>query len=264
MPTLYPVPELTRRRLKDLASLHRKKHRDRAGEFLVEGLRSVESALAAGASLVEILVTEEASRDERVRALLDNASVSVHAVAARDLDRIADTATTQGIVAVARTALADADTLTGAIVALDGVQDPGNVGAILRTAAWFGADAVLAGPGTADPFGPKAVRAAMGGLWDLRIAATDDLAGALDRLRASGHPLFGADLDGEPASAWSPPHAAVLVLGSEAHGLSGDVRARLDGRVRIGAPHADADRPGVESLNVSVAAGVLLHRWLGG
>ena len=103
----------------------------------------------------------------------------------------------------------------------------------------------------------------MGGLWDLRIATTDDLAAALDRLRASGHALFGADLDGEPAAAWSPPRTSVLVLGSEAHGLSEDVRARLDARVRIAAPPATTDRLGVESLNVSVAAGVLLHRWLG-
>ena len=257
------MSELTRRRLKDLASLRRKKHRDERGEFLVEGLRSVESALTAGAPLVELLVTDEAGQDQRVRALLDSTSVPVHVVPARDLDRIADTTSTQGLVAVARMALAEAADIAGAVVALDGVQDPGNVGAILRTAAWFGADALLAGPGTADPFGPKAVRAAMGGLWDLRIATTADLATDLDRLRASGHTLFGADLDGEPAAKWSPPHTSVLVLGSEAHGLSGAVRDRLDGRVRIGAPHADRERPGVESLNVSVAAGVLLHRWLG-
>jgi TrmH family RNA methyltransferase len=103
----------------------------------------------------------------------------------------------------------------------------------------------------------------MGGLWDLRIAATDDLAAALRQLRDRGLALYGADLDGGPAHAWSPRHEAVLVLGSEAHGLSADVTTLLDARVRIAAPpSADAIR-GVESLNVSVAAGVLLHRWLG-
>jgi TrmH family RNA methyltransferase len=257
------MPALTRRRSKDLASLGRKKHRDRLGEFLVEGVRSVESAVAAGAPLVEVLVTEEARADNRVRAILDRVTVPVHVVAANDLDRIADTSTTQGVLAVARAERAEPDSLTGAIVALDGVQDPGNAGAILRTAAWFGADAVLAGPGTADPFGPKAVRAAMGGLWDLRIAATDDLAASLKLLRARGLALYGADLDGEPAHAWSPPHDAVLVLGSEAHGLSAEVAALLDDRIRIAAPPDAGAVRGVESLNVSVAAGVLLHRWLG-
>jgi TrmH family RNA methyltransferase len=187
----------------------------------------------------------------------------VHVVAARDLDRIADTSTTQGLLAVARTERVEPGALTGAIVALDRVQDPGNVGAILRTAAWFGADAVLAGPGTADPFGPKAVRAAMGGLWDLKIASTDDLATDLEKLRARGLAVYGADLDGEPARLWTPARDAVLVLGSEAHGLSDEVVALLDARVRIAAPSPTGAVRGVESLNVSVAAGVLLHRWLG-
>lgn len=254
---------LTRRRNKDLASLGRKKHRDRLGEFLVEGARSVESAVAAGAPLVEILVTDEARDDERIRSFLDHSGVPVHVVAAKDLARIADTATTQGVLAVARLERIETDALSGAIVALDGVQDPGNVGAILRSAAWFGADAVLTGYGTADPFGPKAVRAAMGGLWDVKIAATDDLTANLRQLQNRGYAVFGADLDGEPVSTWAPQRDVVLVLGSEAHGLSDAVRSLLDGRVRIAtSQNADAAR-GVESLNVSVAAGVLLHRWLG-
>lgn len=257
------MPTLTRRRSKDLASLGRKKHRDRLGEFLIEGVRSVESAAAAGAPLVEILVTEDALADGRVRALADRSAVPVHVVPAKDLDRIADTTSTQGVLAVARSEQVDASALSGAIVALDGVQDPGNVGTIIRSAAWFGADAVLAGPGTADPFGPKTVRAAMGGLWDLAIATTDDFAYGLRRLQSRGYPLYGADLDGETANVWAPRREAVLVLGSEAHGLSGEVQSLLDGRVRIAAPpSADAAR-GVESLNVSVAAGVLLNRWLG-
>jgi TrmH family RNA methyltransferase len=254
---------LTRRRSKDIAGLGRKKHRDRLGEFLVEGVRSVESAVAAGAPLVELLVTEEARAEPRVRSVLDRAGVPAHVVSARELDRIADTSTTQGLLAVARAERVDPEALTGAIVALDGVQDPGNVGAIIRTAAWFGADALLAGPGTADPFGPKAVRASMGGLWDLALSSTGDLTAELGRLQTRGHDLYGADLDGQPASAWAPKREVVLVLGSEAHGLSDGVSGLLDGRVRIAAPSGAAEVRGVESLNVSVAAGVLLHRWLG-
>lgn len=258
------MPEPTRRHLKDLAALHRKRHRDRLGLCLVEGLRSVASAVAAGAPLVEVLATAEALADGRVAALLGRASVPLHTIPAADLARIADTTSTQGVLAVARIEHAAPADLAGPVLALDGVQDPGNVGAVLRSAAWFGVRGVLVGPGTADPFGPKAVRAAMGGLWDVRIAPSDDLAADLRRLQARGLPLFGADLDGEPARAWAPPPEAVLVLGSEAHGLSDEVRAVLDGRVRIGAPNAAGGARGVESLNVAVATGVLLHRWLGG
>lgn len=265
------MPAPTRRHLKDLAALHRKRHRERLGLCLVEGVRSVESAVDAGAPLVELLTTAEAAADERVAALLRRASVPLHTVPAGELGRLADTASTQGVLAVARVERVAVDDLAGPVVALDGVQDPGNVGALLRSAAWFGVRGALVGPGTADPFGPKAVRAAMGGLWDLRIAASDDLAADLGSLQARGLPLYGADLDGEPAVAWAPPPDAVLILGSEAHGLSEEVAALLDGlprsgggRVRIGAPNAGGGRRGVESLNVAVAAGILLHRWLGG
>jgi RNA methyltransferase, TrmH family len=256
-----PDLALSRRRLQEIQRLARRRHRDAAGQFLVEGVRSVESALAAGAPLVEVLATHEASADPRVAALLAEARVPVHVVPSPDLARVADTEATQGLLAVAELRRAALDALAAPLVVLDGVQDPGNVGAVVRAAAWFGVRGVLVGPGTADPFGPKAVRAAMGGLWDLGIAGAGDLGAALDALRARGLPLYGADLDGEPARTWAPPSEAVLVLGSEAHGLSEASRQRLDGKVRIGGGEAAR---GVESLNVSVAAGILLHRWLGG
>lgn len=260
---------ITRARLKEIAGLARRSERARLGQFLVEGVRSVEAAVRAGAPLVEALVSEDARADARLSALLaalEAAGVPVHAVPTRELERVSDAQTAQGVVAAARRVVADLeaepDALVGcgAVVVLDGVQDPGNAGTVVRTAAWFGADAVLAGPGTADPEGPKAVRAAMGGLWDLRLARTDDLGRALDRLRADGLALVGADLDGQDTARWRPAGPTALVLGSEAHGLSDAARDRLDGRVRI--PGGGAERRGVESLNVAVAAGVLLHRWL--
>jgi RNA methyltransferase, TrmH family len=261
-----PDLALSRRRLQEIQRLARRRHRDAAGQFLVEGVRSVESALAAGAPLVEVLATHEAAADPRVAALLTEVRrgetpVPVHVVSASELARVADTEATQGILAVAALRRAEPEALAAPLVVLDGVQDPGNVGAVVRASAWFGVRGVLVGPGTADPFGPKAVRAAMGGLWDLGIAGAGDLGAALDALRARGLPVYGADLDGEPARDWSPPAEAVLVLGSEAHGLSEGARQRLDGRVRIGGGEGAR---GVESLNVSVAAGILLHRWLGG
>jgi RNA methyltransferase, TrmH family len=253
-------PPAGRQRLKDLARLTRKRHRDDAGLFLIEGIRSVESAVRANAPLLEVLVTEEAAGDARVATMLADVRVPIYSVPSRDLERVSDTQATQGVLAVARARLAEPSGLTGPVVALDGVQDPGNVGAVIRTAAWFGATGVLAGPGTADPLGPKAVRGAMGGLWDLDLAVTENLAAALATLRATGLAVFGADLEGEPVSRWSPPREAVLVLGSEARGLSPEVLGHLDGRVRI---PGGGQRGGVESLNVTVAAGILLQRWLG-
>ena len=253
---------LTNRRRKEIAALGQKKARERLGQTLVEGVRSVEAAVAAGAPLVEILVTEETQQAPRVAALLAAAKVPVHVVPARAMDRLSDVQTSQGLLAVAETVYLPDEKLTTAptILALDGVQDPGNVGTIVRTAAWFGAEAVLAGPGTADLYHPKTVRAAMGGLWDLALARTSDLAATLSDLRTAGHTLYGADLDGTAARRWVPRRPSVLVLGSEAHGISPAVDVLLGERVAI---RGAATRAGAESLNVAVAGGILLHAWLG-
>ena len=253
---------LSHRRRKEIAGLGRKKHREALGQMLVEGVRSVEAAVAAGAPLVEIVVTAAAREDARVQAVLAGAGVPVLEASARDLEQLSDVQTSQGVVAVARIERLPEDRLGActAVLALDGVQDPGNVGTLLRTAAWFGADAVVAGAGTADLFGPKVVRAAMGGLWDVGLAQADDLAGVLAGLRARGHAVYGADLGGTPVRRWQPARPSVLVLGSEAHGLSRAVRAGLDARVAIGGAEG---RVGTESLNVAVAGGILIHAWLG-
>ena len=253
---------LTRRRRQEIASLARKKHRERLGELLVEGVRSVEAAVDGGAALVEVVVSNDVRGEERVRALLERVDVPVHEADAREMAALSDVQASQGVLAVARMGRTSEEELAGcaSVLALDGVQDPGNVGAVLRTAAWFGAHAALAGPGTADFFSPKTVRAAMGGLWDVRLAQTSDLAEALRRLRTSGFRLYGADLGGTSARAWEPQPPSVLVLGSEAHGLSADVRALLDERVAI---RGAEGRRGAESLNVAVAAGILMYRWLG-
>ena len=253
---------MTRQRLKVLASLSRRRSREAHGVFLVEGVRSVEAALDARAPLVEVLVAAGRAEETRIAALAhraEAAGVAVERVASRDLERVGDARTSQGVIGVARRVVHDQIEPRPGLVVLDGVQDPGNVGTVIRTAAWFGVAGVVCGPGTADPESPKVVRAAMGGLWDVPLARTTDLAATLDALASDGLALWGADMDGTPVSAWQPGRGAALVLGSEAHGLSPASRERLSGTVAI--PGAGA--AGAESLNVSVAAGILLHAWLG-
>jgi len=258
------MPSLSNRRRKEITSLRRKKYREQHGEFVIEGLRSVEAALQAEAPLVDVAVQEAASDDPALQSLIAKLppDVPVYAAADDDMATLSNVATSQGILAVARTTWVPARQLTQrtTVLALDGVQDPGNVGTLLRTAAWFGVEAVLAGPGTADVFNPKVVRAAMGGHWDLDLARTEQLGTVLDAMQEAGFGLYGADLTGTPVSVWKPRPPTVLVVGSEAHGLSADVLARLHEPVAI--PGA-MGRRGTESLNVAVAAGILLYAWRG-
>ena len=181
-------------------------------------------------------------------------------VSARISAKLSDAVNDQGVIAVAAIPEVDDDSLMGVsrLVVLDGVQDPGNVGTIVRCGAWFGFDAVLAGPGTADFFNPKTVRSMAGAMWDLSLHQTDDLVSTLGILKAADVSVVGTSLTGEGVGDWHPTSRMALILGSEAHGLSASVAALTDTLVRIegGGRHGR----GVESLNVAVAAGILMHR----
>ena len=253
---------MTRQRIKDLAALGRRRARQTQGVFLVEGVRSVEAALDAEAPLTAVVVADGAEADPRIAALVARAA-KVERVGARDLDRIADARTSQGVVAVARSVVSDRAPTEGPVLLLDGVQGPGNVGALVRTAAWFGVRTVVGDQDTADFESPKAVRASMGGIWDVALVRVPSLAPVLDGLAEAGVPAYGADLGGTAVGAWSPPDNAALVMGSEAHGLSDGVSDRLRPREAFVHIAGGGDGRGVESLNVTVAGGILLARWLG-
>ena len=260
------MPSLSNRRRKAIARLQRRKHRRRYGQTLLESRRALVSALDAGAPLVDVVVDAALQNDPALRAVLDRVSVPVYTTDAATLDQLTDVSAPQGLVAVVETPLLDADALpdalpeTATVLLLDGVQNPGNVGTLLRTAAWFGVDAVVAGPGTAGLYGPKVMRAAMGGHWDVACARADALGRLLDRLRHTGYGLYGADLHGVHAADWDPERPSALILGSEAHGLSAPVLDCIDTPVALpGAPH----RLGAESLNVAVAGGILVYEWTG-
>ncbi len=257
---------LSRRREKEIAALDRRRYRKKYGQTLVEGLRALTSAVDAEAPLVEMVVTRDALDDPDVQILTARVEAPVYVTDSETMHRLSDVQTHQGMLGVVERPLVEPSAIPGRIgdastvLLLDGVQDPGNVGTILRTAAWFGAGAAVAGPGTAGWYGPKVMRAAAGGHWDVALARTDTPGRFLDSLRKAGCTLYGADLHGVAARDWAPERPSALVLGSEAHGLSVAVLDRLDVPVAIpGAAH----RAGAESLNVAVASGILVYEWIG-
>jgi TrmH family RNA methyltransferase len=221
--------------------LRRLAHRREPGLVLLEGPRVLAEAKAAGLEF-ELIVVREGDR-------LPFHSESRITLTAGAYRAATQTVTPQGVMAIARVAEASAhDALAAAreagwpLVVLDGVQDPGNVGAICRTAAAAGAPALAVLPGSADPYGPKAVRASAGNVFRLRVAHArwKDLEG-LDGYGAA--PSGGAPLAEAPIES-----AGMIVLGSEAHGLS-----RKDLKL-VTVPLTE----GVESLNVAAAAALIL------
>ncbi len=254
------IRTLTENQRKRVSSLARKKGRVMHRQFLVEGLRSVEAAVQGQAPISEILGTEAVLGDPANTSWLASAGAPLYRMTEKVARSVSTVEHGQGIVAVvgisegAHAALSRFD----AILALDGVQDPGNVGTIVRTAAWFGVQAVLAGPGTADLYNPKVVRASMGGLWDTCVLRVDDLTEELFSLKSKGFRVCGAALSGELITEWMPADQTVLVIGSEARGLSASVRKLLDREITI---PGQAGLKGAESLNAATAAGILMYRW---
>jgi TrmH family RNA methyltransferase len=248
--------------LTTIRDLARRRGRERRRLALAEGIRLVEEALAAGIGVRGAAVSPALEGTPRGRALklaLAGRGVRLVEVAPAELDALADTEHPQGIVAVVEPrvwSLSDIPAAPGgAILVLDAVQDPGNVGTMLRTALGLGAAGVVALKGTAELTNPKVLRGSMGAAFRLPVVASDAekfLAWAAERqvelwvTAADGTPLGPRDREGS-----RPPVA--LVLGNEGAGVGAALEAAARRRVAI--PLAAA----VESLNVAVAAGILLY-----
>jgi RNA methyltransferase, TrmH family len=237
--------------------LQRRKARERSGKFVAEGVRTVEELLTSAIAVDGVLASESAGHSERGAALLARAhdtGVPVLVVNEREFASAADTESPQGVLAIATAPTFSLDMLpeTGVrLLVLDGVQDPGNVGTILRTAAAFGVSATVALPGTVDLWNAKVVRGAMGShfVHPTVACSTDALAPFLTE---RGIPLWGADAAGTPVPEVRVPAQWALAVGNEGAGLSPAVQLLVAGTVALPVSAA------VESLNVAVATGILL------
>ncbi|MDA8296926.1 MAG: RNA methyltransferase [Actinomycetota bacterium] len=228
------------------------------GAFVVEGTKVLEAALDAGAAIEAVYFAPEAHRQEaaaRVLARLEAAGVRCFALRAGVIERVADTTSPQslcGVVAAldrpAAALVASAEVL---FVCVD-VRDPGNLGAIMRSAAAAGVGGVICCEGSADPYNPKVVRASAGALFSVPIALGIGASEAFSTLRAAGFSVLGTLARGGEDYATATLSARLaLVLGNEASGLPPELAGQLDGAVSI--PMASA----TESLNVAMAATVL-------
>lgn len=237
--------------------LHRRK---RAAEalFLAEGVRTVEELLEAGHVPRLVVVSPSLEETERGAALARRLADAgpVRSITEGALGRLAGTRTPQGVLVVADVPTVDLAALDpghpSTILLLDGVQDPGNIGTLIRSAAAFGCALVACLPGTADPWNPKSVRAAAGALFRVPVVAT----GAevvwqwVDR---GGFEVIGADARGGVMEVERVSNRVALVVGNEGAGLGPDARRRCQRLVAV------PMRAGTESLNVAVAAGILLY-----
>ena len=226
---------------------------------MAEGVRAVEELLRSPLTIRGALIAPQLNDAPRGAALVDSLrarGVQIQEVASNEFASAAETESPQGVIAVAEVparSLVDlGDGWKGVVLVLDAVQDPGNVGTILRTAAAFGAVATITLPGTVDLWNAKVVRSGMGA--HFTHPAFSSTWAELDAFRVrAGAKLFAADTGGQSASSVTPASRVALVVGNEGAGLSKEARERADFTIAL--PLS----PGVESLNVAVATGVLLY-----
>jgi TrmH family RNA methyltransferase len=229
--------------------LHRKAERQEQRLFLVEGPTLVREAFAAGWTFDRLVATSEWIVPPPL-------APACTTVTQDELLAVSAMETPNQVLAVVRMPDEVPPLLpAGLVLCLDGVQDPGNLGAILRSAAWFGVECVVCSPDCVERFNPKVVQASMGAVFLLPVHVAN-LISYINRI-AADTVIAGAVLDGENVYGIEPSEPAVLVLGNEARGLSDAVRAQIRQPVTI--PRLGSG----ESLNVAMAATVLCSVWKG-
>lgn len=251
---------ISKNRLKFYAALKQKKYRDKERRFLAEGVRLCEEALVSDFEIEELLYCPSQITTKRGQSLIEKYKRSQIPVAEIDppsLKQISDTVHSQGILALVKRKTFEFNKLLEQnqkiVVALENVSEPGNLGTIMRTASWFGMQAILLSRNSVDYTNPKVVRASMGAVFHLQIWDELDLPKNLKRLKDSGYALFVADSNASADYRTAElKEKNVLIFGNETTGISEEIKQLADDSLLI-------PRKGKgESLNIAVAAGILL------
>ncbi len=238
------MEKLSQQKIKDLKKLQLKKHRDSEQLLYLEGETLVRDLCQEFPELiVSVIVNEDKSKD------FESFSYPVLLATSRDLEKLSQQKTPKKVNAVVRYPLKSAWQKGQKALLLDQIQDPGNLGTIIRSADWFGIEHVFCAPGTVDYLNPKVIHASMASAFRVQVHY-QELAPLIE---ANLQQTFGAYMDGTNFQEIAPEEIQLLVLGHEGHGISPGLNKLI--KRRIGIPQKGR----AESLNVSVAAGILLQ-----
>ena len=237
------MERISKSQIKLVRSLQQKKFRDETGLFVAEGEKCVEE-LRKGFELVYRIQSNAYPGDD------ESLSAST-----TEIEQMSGLRAPQGVIGVFRKRAQASQSVTpseGLALALDGIQDPGNLGTIIRTADWFGVREIFCSADTADCYNPKVVQATMGALARVKVHYVDLPA----FIRGYDGPVYGTLLDGKSLYSTALEQKGLVVMGNEGNGLSAAVRALVTHPLRIPSYPAEAETS--ESLNVSIATGIVL------
>jgi RNA methyltransferase, TrmH family len=240
------LTELSINKIKWIRSLHDKKSRDSEGLYLIEGEKMVEEALSTRPELVHTLIELNGVRQPDLAF-----QGAYYSCTEKQLNQVSTLKTPNKLLAVVRKPLDQTVDLSGLVLALDGIQDPGNLGTIMRIADWFGIRQIICSNDTVDCYNPKVVQSSMGAV--LRVSINySDLEEVLSNYTGK---IYGAFLEGNSIYKEQLNQTGIIVLGNEGNGIRKEVSQFITDKIHI------PSFGGAESLNVSVAAGIIVSEF---
>lgn len=247
--------------IKHVKSLHRKKTRWETKSFFVEGIRAVEETIISKADIEFILYSDsllESKGGEELLNLVNKNYKKVYNITEKLLKDISDTENPQGIIAVVKFTTVSLDEVIldkdNFLVLLDKVQDPGNMGTIIRTADALGANGIIVVKGCVDVFSPKTIRSTMGSIFHVPLVYHEDIEDIIETLKEKNIKVVATGLESsKPCYDVDFKEDFALVIGNEASGVSQKVLAKSDNIVKI------PMKGSAESLNAAIASGVVMY-----
>jgi len=226
---------------------------------LIEGIKLCQEAVAAHVLIDAFLFCPQLLSSEQLinfATICENEAIPYYELSSDNLQMLSDTIHSQGVICIiqpTKTEAVPADAQL--IVAVDAVNDPGNLGTIIRTADWFGVEAILLGENSVELYNAKVIRATMGSIFHLPILEHINLKASLSTLKKSGFVIFAATVQCDQSfHQMEYAMKKILVIGNESHGLSPELLALTDVQIKIPA------RGKAESLNMAVATGIILSQ----
>ncbi len=246
--------------IKHIKKLKDKKHRDESNEYIIEGVKLIEEAVKENAKIKKIIICEDTTRTYEIptHIMYEIAKYECVYVTDKIFASITQVTNPQGIMAIIEKGDEDVqiDYAQDIIVALDDVQDPGNLGTILRTVDSIGLNQIIVSKGTADAFNSKVVRSTMGAIFRVKIIEVENLPQAIKEMRRHHFKLMVTSLQTENSIYDIQFNKKIIVIGNESNGVSKEVQEMADEKAKI--PMIGK----TESLNASVAAGVVMYEYV--
>lgn len=240
-------------KIKEIKKLKEKKYRKTA--FIVEGIKMLKEAISEKAEIDTIIIREDTELDFKLDSELEKKVIHV---TQNVFETISDVVSPQGVLVVINKKIEDnkINQYADYILALDGIQDPGNLGTIIRTADSANIKQILVSKDTVDSYSPKVVRSTMGAIYRVKIIECENLAKTLKSLQTTGFEIVTTDLHTDKSIYDMNYNKKIVVIGNEANGVTQEIRKLSNYRVKI--PMLGK----TESLNAAVATGIMIYEYV--